>query len=299
MKLESLAIELIVIDGGTQIRTATNSEHAAEFSETWKSSPTTIPPPVVFHDGKTYWMADGFHRFLGAVKAERASIKCEVHQGTLRDAILYACGANQTHGLKRTSADKRCAVERLLADPEWASWSNKRIAEAAGVGASLVDDIRKVQLPESGSSISENPTKQAKTRTGRDGKQRPATQPTKTKKITGGSTFDVKELETPDEKIEPKKEKPVTLAERTKEMNREVESFAKRLLAEFDGNVPEHPWLCESLIGIARDQIRSACSTIRQAKTVDDNCPKCEGNGCKTCRQCGSLPKNSHLMAGG
>jgi hypothetical protein len=83
-----------------------------------------------------------------------------------------------------------------------------------------------------------------------------------------------------------------------KEQNRVIESFARAVMASFDG-APSDPWLDDSRLGIARDQIKSACATIRLAKAHDLPCPKCKGAGCKTCRNCGYLPKQSYEAAGG
>jgi ParB-like chromosome segregation protein Spo0J len=80
-----------------------------------------FPPLVVLHDGEAYWLAEGFHRFNAAREAELETIACEVRSGSLRDAILHSAGANATHGLRRTNADKRRAVSILLEDPLVAS----------------------------------------------------------------------------------------------------------------------------------------------------------------------------------
>jgi hypothetical protein len=61
-----------------------------------------------------------------------------VRQGSQRDAILYSVGANAAHGLKRTNADKRRAVETLLNDSEWGQWSNRKIAQVCAVDESTV-----------------------------------------------------------------------------------------------------------------------------------------------------------------
>jgi hypothetical protein len=84
--------------------------------------------------------------------------------GSVRDAILFACGANQTNGLRRTYQDKRHAVARLLADPEWRKRSDRWIAEACGVGHPLVADVRKATA-----TLEELPVAD---RVGRDGKVR-------------------------------------------------------------------------------------------------------------------------------
>ena len=110
----------------------------------------TPDPVLVFHDGTDYWLADGFHRVAARAKVGRLTVKAEVRQGTRRDAVLYACGANATHGLRRTNADKRRAVETLLRDEEWSQWSDREIARRCGVGADMVGDARR--------SICRNPT---------------------------------------------------------------------------------------------------------------------------------------------
>jgi len=51
----------------------------------------------------------------------------------------------------RTNADKRRAVNMLLADEEWTLWSNAEIARRCCVGSSTVDSYRKASLPFVGS----------------------------------------------------------------------------------------------------------------------------------------------------
>lgn len=47
--------------------------------------------------------------------------------------MLYAVGANEEHGQKRSSADKRKAITTLLTDKEWSEWSNREIAKQCRV----------------------------------------------------------------------------------------------------------------------------------------------------------------------
>ena len=74
--------------------------------------------------------------------AARRSI-AEIREGSSRDAVLHGIGSNAAHGLRRTQADKRRAVERLLKDPEWARWSDRKIAEVAKVDHKTVGTIRR------------------------------------------------------------------------------------------------------------------------------------------------------------
>jgi hypothetical protein len=73
----------------------------------------------------------------------RETIQAEVRQGTRRDAVLLAAGANNGHGLRRTNEDNRRAVEHLLRDAEWVLWSNEEIARKCGVSSPTVASIRK------------------------------------------------------------------------------------------------------------------------------------------------------------
>jgi uncharacterized ParB-like nuclease family protein len=139
--MKILNIKNIRTDGETQARSEINSAAVAEYTEAIKGG-SEFPPVVVFHDGAEYWLADGFHRFHAHRDAGNASIHAEVKQGTQRDAILYSLGANATHGLRRTNADKRKAVETLLQDFDWSEWSDRKIAEVCGVGHPFVASIR-------------------------------------------------------------------------------------------------------------------------------------------------------------
>lgn len=163
--IEMLSIDNIKTNGGSQMRAELNQdtveEYAASFKETrqWGN----FPPVVVFYDGKDYWLADGFHRVQAWKQAGNAlldaRIPADVHSGTRRDAILYAASANATHGLRRTNADKRRAVETLLRDEEWGKWSDREIARRCAVSDVFVGKVRK-ELSANGLQMSEERTVQ-------------------------------------------------------------------------------------------------------------------------------------------
>jgi len=137
-----LELDLIRTDGGTQSRVELNQDTVADYAEAYRAG-AQMPPVIIFFDGVDRWLADGFHRYFGARAAGLTQIYENVTPGTQRDAVLYSLKANATHGLKRTNADKRKAVETMLNDPEWSSWSDKKIAEVCGVGNQLVGDVRR------------------------------------------------------------------------------------------------------------------------------------------------------------
>jgi len=120
-----------------------------------------FPPIVVFSDGETYWLADGFHRMYAAKKIELVTITADVRQGTRRDAILYSVGANSEHGVRRTTADKRKAVTMLLEDSEWATWADGEIGRRCIVTDRTVANIRKELSPKI-SEIKKSTTRKVK-----------------------------------------------------------------------------------------------------------------------------------------
>jgi len=99
--------------------------------------------PVVFHDpSDTFWLADGFLRFEAYGMAGKRTEWFRVHEGTRRDALLYAVGCNDAHGLPRGNADKHRAVQLLLEDPEMADWPNRKIGRYCAVSEFLVRTVR-------------------------------------------------------------------------------------------------------------------------------------------------------------
>lgn len=169
MATKDLLLDKIRIDGGTQPRASLNLEAVDDYADAILAG-AELPPAVVYFDGSENWLADGFHRFHANSKAERPKMLCEVRKGTLRDAILHAVGANGDHGLRRSNQDKRHAVLMLLADREWAKRSDAWIAEKCGVSQPFVSKVRE-PITVIGST---------EKRTGRDGKQRPASAKAKT-----------------------------------------------------------------------------------------------------------------------
>lgn len=132
----------LIRDGGAQMRVELRPETVNEYA-TELLNGTIFPPVVVFFDGESYWLADGFHRVAAARKADHETIGADIRDGGARDAILHGIGANAAHGLRRTNQDKRRAVERLLGDAEWAQLSDRKIAELARVDHKTVSAIRR------------------------------------------------------------------------------------------------------------------------------------------------------------
>lgn len=210
--MKKLEISKIRRDGGTQMRADLDEATVAEYRELFANG-VEMEAVEVYFDGMAYWLADGFQRVAAALDAGLDKILAHVTTGTRRDAILYACGANAIHGLKRSNSDKRRAVETLLNDEEWVKWSDGKIADAAAVSRQFVSDVR-AQLATVASSPAAKTASEP--RVGKDSKTRKAPAPkadkperepkavpqhvvptppaSEKKKITGGTTFNVEEF---------------------------------------------------------------------------------------------------------
>ena len=140
-KTETLSIDLLRLDAGTQARVKTSEETVVEYAEllTEKTGWPFNNPVDVFHDGTDYFVADGFHRVLAANRVKRASVPCRLHNGTAHDAKIFGMTANDQHGLRMSRADKRSCVEWLL--DNGGKMKQEEIAQKAGVGVRTVKRI--------------------------------------------------------------------------------------------------------------------------------------------------------------
>ena len=141
------------VDPDIQGRIVVDPRTVTEYAEAMVCG-DEFPPVTVFDDGQTYWLADGFHRVAAAIQARRRSIQVEILTGGRREAVLYACGANARHGLRRSTQDKRRVVGVLLRDPEWSQWSSREIARVCGVSHPFVEMLRR----ELGGAVTEGPS---------------------------------------------------------------------------------------------------------------------------------------------
>jgi hypothetical protein len=136
-----LELCLINILANTQMRVSIDKDTVEEYAEAMRDG-AEFPAVSVFTNGLTYWLADGFHRYYAAREAALGTITADIYQGALRDAQMFAMGANANHGLRRTNADKRHAVEVALDDVEWGELPNTGIAKMCGVAESFVRKIK-------------------------------------------------------------------------------------------------------------------------------------------------------------
>ncbi len=135
--IQTVLRSLIQMDPEIQPREKIDLEVVRQYREEMEAG-DEFPPPILFYDGERYWPGDGFHRILAQEGKEH--IEADVRPGTRKDARLFACGANATHGLRRTNADKRRAVKMAL--EEMGEESDRAIAKHCGVSQPFIGMVR-------------------------------------------------------------------------------------------------------------------------------------------------------------
>lgn len=163
-RIEAVDLALIVRDPALQVRSGLDDSAIVEFADAMKRG-DVFPHPVVFSDGQDMWLADGFHRVAAAEQAGLNSLSCQVVPGTRDDALWHAIGANKTHGLRRSTQDKRRAVEMALLHPNSRGWSDRKIGDHCGVAHSFVASVRKSSQVDSESTCEKREGMDGKTYT--------------------------------------------------------------------------------------------------------------------------------------
>jgi protein gp37 len=136
-----VSLDAIRIDGDTQPREQLDLTVIADYAASMDGG-TKFPPGEAVFDGEVYWLWDGFHRYHAErqrAKGKKAMLLM-VRPGTVEDARWLALGANKAHGLRRTNADKRRAVEAALRMKP--KESDRKLAEHIGVSHNFVSDCR-------------------------------------------------------------------------------------------------------------------------------------------------------------
>ncbi len=129
---------------------------------------------VVFHDGSTFWVADGVKRLTGQQRMGITRPWVNLKKGSKADAVWYASGANREHGVRLTNKEKRQAADNLVANKSIAdNFTDSAMAAQIGVSEGIVRKAHQVFIINT-SADGGSPAVPA-TKTGRDGKQHPTT----------------------------------------------------------------------------------------------------------------------------
>jgi len=133
-------IKAIRTDGGTQVRSSLIQTQVDEYASQMREG-DEFPIIDVFHDGSDYWLADGFHRYFAQKANGALEVECNVHQGTVRDAIWFAIAANKNRGIDLTLQEKKANAEKLLRDEIWGKLSYSEIGKHVGLSKMTISRI--------------------------------------------------------------------------------------------------------------------------------------------------------------
>lgn len=139
-----IPLSAIKFDSATQVRAELDAQAITDYAERMVAG-DTFPPVELFQDGDDFYIGDGWHRLLAAQRNEDVTIRANVQAGGRREAIKFSLSANANHGMKRTNADKRRAVEIAL--KEFGNLSSAEVARICAVGDQLVSRVREELQP--------------------------------------------------------------------------------------------------------------------------------------------------------
>jgi hypothetical protein len=146
-------LDKIECDRGTQARCRMNPNWTGELVEVLGAGKDFTDEPEVYYDGYTYWPGDGFHRLAAYRKVGRVKVWVRVREGTHRDAMIHAAGANSEHGERRSRKDLRRAIALLLEDEDIAKRSDRTIARLARTTDKTVATVKKELGLDSGTRV--------------------------------------------------------------------------------------------------------------------------------------------------
>ena len=139
-------ISLIEFSSSTQLRCRLNTETVATYADEMKNG-TEFPPVILFSPDaateKRYFIGDGHHRIEAAKTNGETQIKSEIRSGGYEDALIFAAGANDKHGLRVTRKDKQNAITILLKNPVFQNRSDREISEIVHTDHKTVGSVRK------------------------------------------------------------------------------------------------------------------------------------------------------------
>jgi hypothetical protein len=135
--IQLIAFKNLILDLAIQCRCEIDKEWARTLSGFIMEG--SIPPPVIVYEIRPgeYMVSEGFHRAIAFDMAGQ-QVRCEVRQGTERDAKIYSAGSNRDACGKKpmTTKDLKRAAEMLFEDPEWLARSAPSLADYIGIKSS-------------------------------------------------------------------------------------------------------------------------------------------------------------------
>ena len=142
MKTENILISEITVDSRFQFRAEIDNEVVRNYTELILEG-VEFPPVEGFQTPEGLILVDGFQRLEAAKIADKRKIQVRIHEGTERDALLYALAANKTHGARLSNLDKRKKGMFVLNDSELSLLSDNKLAELTGITQQALSNWRR------------------------------------------------------------------------------------------------------------------------------------------------------------
>lgn len=309
MATAQLDPKVLTLDPELQQRESYPPNIVDEYTEAYKAG-AEFPPLTVYYDGEKHWVSNGFLRTQAAILAKQETVKCDVRKGSRDEALLDSLAANETHGVRRTYADRRKAIIKAFSLPGNANAAANAIAQLCGVSTALASTVKKEVQEARKEGVEPPPAtvldgqplapdeiavkrggKTFKMKKGRIGKGATGRKPGK-----GGvkEAEQAEKSEAADKPVEDKVTgKPVEGP--VKETFFAAQISVGALIRVLSGALDKLKELQESKSGAwlgegIDEHIKAARKAIKEAypHTVHD---KCEGKGCKVCHKSGFLNK--------
>lgn len=331
MKISQVPLAEIILDPRLQMRETMDFAVIDEYAESICHLP---PSRIVKGPQGEMWLTSGWHRYHAHAKSEQSTMPCMVRDGTFLDALVEAAGENHGHGIRRTNEDKRRAVAALLSEDSWRNKSDRMIAEACHVSNHFVAKVREItptgNVPSQGNSSDSTPPAATPTRTGSDGRERPASQPKppaataplcdRCKKEGAKSGCQMcRELrvkppqppkpepaEKPDESPVDAFQNPVPKRCRKSYQDPWIQDTIdflavteeklrmQQILKGMDKRKESYPFINAKDvidgIGFAMNYLDQVLEHLKENRPAGV-CPECEGKGCARCKMCGMVPR--------
>lgn len=136
-----LPLSEIHISKDLQVRTFLDSR-ANLFKEILLDDRELDAAIVYQDDSGVNWLADGHHRYDGALRAGKTTLLCEIRKGSKEDAEWFALGVNNRHGLIPSPYDLEKIVKRAEEHPRGQGKSHSWLARELNLSPHTVAKYR-------------------------------------------------------------------------------------------------------------------------------------------------------------
>jgi hypothetical protein len=269
----NLLLDQILLSDGLQGRVRLDPSIVDEYADSMKFDNVEFPPIDVYFSKDTdmTYLLDGFHRVEACRKLGKKNILANVVPiQNEDDAVWWAAAANQSHGLRRSNADKLRSLELVLSLESSAELSDREIARRIGVSHTFVSVNRSKERLER--KINEVLPEEVENNSSSDGSK---------SSEGGGLEVDTKDLKT-----------------KMREISLVYESLAQHISECIDaaGKISEMPYGWSLNSNSIKSDLGIALDSVIQAKPYKV-CPYCQGEGCNACRGTGWVGRAVYDMA--